>query len=81
LCDGPDRGRARETVGVGDGLGAVAHAGLGEHLADGLHHAFDPAAGGSGIVWNDLGILALWAAIGMAVALRRFAWVPAAAAA
>jgi|SRR6266508_2246755 len=52
-----------------------------QHLADGLHHAFDPAAGGSGIVWNDLGILALWAAIGMAVALRRFAWVPAAAAA
>src|SRR6266508_3150249 len=42
---------------------------------------FVSAAGGSGIVWNDLGILALWAAIGMAVALRRFAWVPAAAAA
>jgi ABC-2 type transport system permease protein len=51
------------------------------HLADGLHYAFDPAAGGSGIVWSDLGVLALWAAVGLAIALRRFAWTPAAAAA
>ena len=50
-----------------------------QHLADGLHHAYDPAATGAGIVWADLGVLAGWAAIGLAVALLRFSWVPAAA--
>jgi ABC-2 type transport system permease protein len=52
-----------------------------QHLADGLHHAYDPAVQGSGIVWSDLGVLALWAVAGLAVALRRFSWTPAAAAA
>jgi ABC-2 type transport system permease protein len=47
-----------------------------ERLADGLHHAFDPAVQG-GIVWSDLAVLALWAAAGLAVALRRFTWTPA----
>jgi ABC-2 type transport system permease protein len=50
-----------------------------QHLADGLHHAFDPAATGSGIVWTDIGVLALWAGIGITVALYRFSWTPAAA--
>jgi ABC-2 type transport system permease protein len=50
-----------------------------QHLADGLHHAFDPAVHGSGIVWSDIGVLALWAAAGLVVALRRFSWTPAAA--
>ena len=50
-----------------------------QHLADGLHHAFDPAADGSGIVWSDLGVLALWAAAGLTVALVRFTWTPAVA--
>jgi ABC-2 type transport system permease protein len=49
-----------------------------EHLADALHHAYDPAVRGSGIVWSDLGVLAAWAAVGLLVALRRFAWTPAA---
>jgi len=48
-----------------------------QHLADGLHHAFDPAAHGAGIVWSDLGVLALWGAAGLAVALVRFTWTPA----
>ncbi len=52
-----------------------------QHLADGLHHAYDPAAHGSGIVWTDLAVLALWAVAGLAIALRRFSWTPAAAAA
>ena len=52
-----------------------------QHLADGLRHAFDPAAHGSGIVWTDLGVLALWAGAGLAVALTRFSWTPVAAAA
>lgn len=50
-----------------------------EHLADGLHHAYDPAVHGSGIVWGDIGSMAIWAAVGLAVALRRFSWSPAAA--
>jgi ABC-2 type transport system permease protein len=50
-----------------------------QHLADGLHHAFDPATHGTGIVWTDLGVLALWAAGGLAVALARFSWTPAVA--
>jgi ABC-2 type transport system permease protein len=50
-----------------------------QHLADGLHHAFDPATRGAGIVWSDLGVLALWGAAGLAIALARFSWTPAAA--
>ncbi|HEY3961891.1 MAG TPA: ABC transporter permease [Gaiellaceae bacterium] len=50
-----------------------------QHLADGLHHAYDPATHGTGFVWSDIGVLALWAAIGLVVALRRFSWTPAAA--
>ncbi len=52
-----------------------------QHLADGLHHAFDPATRGAGVVWSDLGVLALWSAAGLLVALRRFTWAPAARAA
>jgi ABC-2 type transport system permease protein len=47
-----------------------------QHLADGLHHAYDPAVHGTGIVWSDIGVLALWAVIGLAIALRRFQWMP-----
>jgi ABC-2 type transport system permease protein len=47
-----------------------------QHLSDGLHHAFDPATTGIGIVWSDIGVLALWAAIGVVVALRGFSWLP-----
>jgi len=47
-----------------------------QHLADALHHAYDPATHGVGIVWADLAVLAAWAAVGLAVALRRFSWTP-----
>jgi ABC-2 type transport system permease protein len=50
-----------------------------EHLADGLHHAFDPATRGAGIVWSDLGVLALRAAAGQTIALVRFSSLPSAA--
>jgi hypothetical protein len=30
-------------------------------------------------VWSDIGVLALWGVIGLAVALRRFSWLPKAA--
>ena len=52
-----------------------------QHLADGLHHAFDPATHGAGFVWSDIGMLALWAALGLGLALWRFTWTPAATAA
>jgi ABC-2 type transport system permease protein len=50
-----------------------------EHLSDGLHHAFASGTTGMGIVWSDIGVLALWGAIGLAVALVRFSWLPKAA--
>jgi ABC-2 type transport system permease protein len=50
-----------------------------EHLSDGLHHAYIPGVQGVGIVWNDLGVLAVWFVIGLVVALRRFSWLPKAA--
>ncbi len=50
-----------------------------QHLAAGLRHGFDPLAHGSGVVWSDLGVLALWGAAGLAAALFRFTWTPAAA--
>ena len=50
-----------------------------EHLSDGLHKAYAPHVHGVGIVWSDIGVLALWLAIGLAVALFRFSWLPKAA--
>ena len=47
-----------------------------QHLADGLHHAFNPSTHGIGIVWSDIGILVLWGVVGLAVALWRFSWAP-----
>jgi len=50
-----------------------------QHLAAGLRRAYDPTIHGAGIVWSDIGVLALWLAIGLAVALVRFSWLPKAA--
>jgi ABC-2 type transport system permease protein len=50
-----------------------------EHLSDGLHHAYLPGGHGAGIVWSDIGVLAIWFVIGLAVALFRFSWLPKAA--
>jgi ABC-2 type transport system permease protein len=49
------------------------------HLADGLRNAYSPLATGVGIVWVDIGVMALWAAGGLTIALWRFSWVPGAA--
>jgi ABC-2 type transport system permease protein len=48
-----------------------------QHLASGLHQAFDTTTPGSGIVWSDLGVLAFWGVAGLAIALLRFTWTPA----
>ncbi len=50
-----------------------------QHLSDGLHNAYKPGVTGVGIVWVDIGVLAIWAAVGLAVALTRFSWLPKAA--
>ena len=52
-----------------------------QHLADGLHKAFDPATHGAGFAWSDLGMLLLWAVAGLVVAVSRFTWMPTSAAA
>jgi ABC-2 type transport system permease protein len=51
------------------------------HLAHGLRNAYLPNGHGVGIVWSDIGVLAIWAGIGLAVALTRFSWLPKAASA
>ena len=50
-----------------------------QHLAHGLQNAFQPGTTGIGIHWADIGAMAIWAAIGLAVALVRFSWLPKAA--
>jgi ABC-2 type transport system permease protein len=47
-----------------------------QHLAAGFRDSYLPGAHGIGIVWSDIGVLLIWAAIGVAVALRRFSWLP-----
>lgn len=47
-----------------------------EHLAAGLHRAFDPVSGGAGIGWRDLAVLAAWGIAGLIIAVRRFPWTP-----
>ena len=47
-----------------------------EHVANGLHNAFDPAHTGLGISSMDLLVLAVWTGLALVVALRRFTWLP-----
>ena len=47
-----------------------------QHLAHGLHHAFDPTTHGLGISPIDLAVLAAWALAALALATRRFTWLP-----
>jgi ABC-2 type transport system permease protein len=47
-----------------------------QHLVAALGHAFLP--GSTGVAWGDLAIVAAWGLAGLAIALRRFRWTPAA---
>ncbi|HEY2208640.1 MAG TPA: ABC transporter permease [Gaiellaceae bacterium] len=47
-----------------------------QHLAAGFRHSYLPGAHGIGIVWSDIGVLAIWALIGLTVAILRFSWLP-----
>ena len=49
------------------------------HLADGLQTTLAPGATGSGLSGENLGVLGLWALVGLLVAVRRFRWEPQAA--
>lgn len=46
------------------------------HIALGLQTSLAPGASGSGLHGSDLLVLAIWAAIGIRVATRRFRWEP-----
>jgi ABC-2 type transport system permease protein len=48
-----------------------------QHLVAAISHGFLP--GSTGVAWGDLAILAAWGLGGLAVALKRFRWTPAAA--
>jgi ABC-2 type transport system permease protein len=47
-----------------------------KHLAESLLAAFDPAGTGPGVDWVQLGIVALWGAAGLLLALKFFRWSP-----
>jgi ABC-2 type transport system permease protein len=48
-----------------------------QHLVAAMQKGFLPHS--SGVAWTDLAVIAAWGAVGLAVALRRFRWVPAVA--
>ena len=47
-----------------------------EHIANGLHRASSLTSPGIGMTATDLAILAAWIAVGLAVAIQRFQWLP-----
>jgi ABC-2 type transport system permease protein len=47
-----------------------------EHIANGLHRAFSLTSPGIGMTATDLAVLAAWVAVGLAVAIQRFQWLP-----
>jgi ABC-2 type transport system permease protein len=51
-----------------------------EPLTNGLHQAFGSGASGIGLSASNLGILAAWGIAGLLIAVRRFSWLPKAAA-
>jgi ABC-2 type transport system permease protein len=63
-------------VNLPSALQRIAEAFPLEHLVAALGHGFLP--GGTGVAWGDLAILAAWGLGGLAIALTRFRWTPAA---
>jgi ABC-2 type transport system permease protein len=47
-----------------------------KHFAVALESTFNPFVSGSGFQWRHLGVLVLWGAAGVVVAVRRFQWEP-----
>jgi ABC-2 type transport system permease protein len=46
------------------------------HLQQALLAAVNPYTTGAGFAWHDLLIIAIWGAVGLAIAVRRFGWAP-----
>jgi ABC-2 type transport system permease protein len=46
------------------------------HLAAALLTAYNPHTHGTGFAWTDLLIVAVWGVAGLAIAVRRFTWLP-----
>jgi ABC-2 type transport system permease protein len=64
-------------VNLPAGLQHVAQVFPVQHLVAALGRGFLP--GSTGVAWGDLAIVAAWGLAGLAIALRRFRWTPAAA--
>lgn len=45
-------------------------------FSEAMQQVFFPGAGSSGFAFSDLGVLLLWGAVGLGVAVRRFSWEP-----
>jgi ABC-2 type transport system permease protein len=46
------------------------------HFSEAMQQVFFPPAGSAGFAWTSLGVLALWGALGLLIAIRRFSWEP-----
>ena len=46
------------------------------HFMTATFAPYDPRPGANAFAWHDLGILALWAVVAVAIAIRRFRWEP-----
>jgi ABC-2 type transport system permease protein len=46
------------------------------HFADAMLGIYDPFTKGSGFVWSDLGVIALWGVAGVLLTIRYFSWEP-----
>lgn len=46
------------------------------HFSEAMQQVFFPPAGSSGFRWSALGVLLVWGALGLLVAVRRFSWEP-----
>jgi ABC-2 type transport system permease protein len=65
------------SVRLPEALQQIAEAFPLQHLVAAMSRGFLPGA--SGVAWGDLAIVAAWGLAGLALALSRFRWVPAAA--
>ena len=46
------------------------------HLQQALLKPFNPYTQGAGFAWRDLLVIAIWGAVGLMIAIRRFGWAP-----
>lgn len=46
------------------------------HFSEAMQQVFFPPAGSAGFAWANLGVLAVWGALGLLIAIRRFSWEP-----